>query len=763
VRLSRRARPAAAATLAAAVVLSLAPAVTAHAATSDRSWVPTGHGELIPTLTRSATGQPTSPRVITTARASRPHAASVMTVSYTGATGTIVTVNYDTSSGFASNTDAVASFGEAAKTWADRLTSSIPIVVDATLFAPNPADPGVLGAAGPTTFVASPNSTLYPVALANAILKKDNAAGMSDIQAEFVNDPNTFYYGTDPAGLATATCSGARGDCYDFESVVLHELGHGLGFIGSLSQDYDAGGTALTTASWGTPAAGAVPRDDRPYIFDLFTGTGAGDSIVDTGSSPVYANHSAALLGAITNNSDYWYGGFGSSADRGREPRLYAPEGYQSGSSFSHLSDLSYPNGDADGLMTPYAEPGVTTRLPGQVVLGMFRDLGWTTADLPGARYTPLAPVRVLDTAKTSPNKLGAGAIRDVQIGGLYGVPRNATAVVLNVTAALPSATSVLKVYPVPRTEGAPVPDSTNLNTGTGDNRANLVTVPLGLIGPLTGTTGRVRFSNAGGATRLVVDLAGYYAPSSTQYFHTVAPVRLMDTRTGTGVRRGGVPAGGTVNLKVAGVQGVPAGATAVVMTLTAITPSTSSYVSVYPYGTAQSTSSINLKAGAVAANQVIVKVGTGGYVTFKNFSGAINLAADLAGWYDTDAVGGGRYRPTLPERAYDSGDANQTFLGSGATKSWFLVDAANGVPPSATAAVFNVTGYNATAGTYLTAFPLGAAKPTASNDNLAKGQTAAALATVQLGSVGPDRGISLNNFAGNVTAHVDLQGWFGP
>jgi hypothetical protein len=756
VRLTPRARPAAAATLAAAVVLSLSPAITAHAAAPSSAWTSTGHGELIPTLTQAATGRAAAPRTITTARASKPHVAGTSST-YTGITGTVITVNYD--AGFASNSAAVASFDAAAKVWADRLTSTEPIVVDATLFPPDPNDPGVLGAAGPTTFVAGPGGALYPVALANALSHSDNASTMGDIQAEFVNDPNTFYYGTDAAGLASANCDGSAGSCYDFESVVLHELGHGLGFIGSLSQDY-SGNTPLNTASWGTPAYPGHPTvDDTPYIFDLFTETGAGASIVDTGVSPTYPNHSAALLGAITNNSDYWYGGFGASADRGREPRLYAPGGYQYGSSFSHLSDLSYPTGDADALMTPYAEPGVTTRLPGQVVLGMFRDMGWVTPDLPGFRYTPLAPVRVLDTGST---KVGSTPV-DVQIGGKFGVPSNATAVVLNVTAAVPSSTSVFKVYPVPRAEGGPIPDSTNLNTGTGDNRANLVTVPLGLIGPLTGTSGQVRFRNTGGATRLVVDLAGYYAPSSTQYFHNVAPVRLMDTRNGTGVRKGGVPAGGTVNLKVAGLKGVPANATAVVMTVTAITPSTASYVSVYPYGTAQSTSSINLKAGAIAANQVIVKVGTSGYVTFKNFSGSINLAADLAGWYDTNATAGVRYRPTLPERAYDSSDAAQTVLGSGQTKGWYLVDTANGVPASATSAIFNITGYNATAGTYLTAFPLGAAKPTASNDNLATGQTAAALATVQLGTTGAGRGISLNNFAGNVTTHVDLQGWFGP
>jgi hypothetical protein len=760
VRLSLR--PLAAAGLAAAVVACLSPAGIAHATATGDTWVATGHGELIPTLAKPTQGQAAAPRAITTARASRPHVAGT-TLSYTGITGTVFTVTYD--AGFASNPAAMGSFGAAAKVWADRLTSSIPIVVDATLFAPDPSNPGILGSAGPSTFVSGPGGTLYPVALANAINDQDFAGGMSDIQAEFVNDSHTFYYGTDPAGLATTSCNGAVGDCFDFESVVLHELAHGLGFIGSLSQDYDSTGNPLSTASWGTPAFGATPADDRPYIFDLFTGTGAGDTLVDTGTSPTYPNHSAALLGAITNNSDYWYGGFGASADRGREPKLYAPSGFLSGSSFSHLdgddftNTPAYPQGDADLLMTPYVEPGLSLRLPGQVVLGMLRDLGWTTPDLPGLRYTPLAPVRVLDTAST---KIGAAPV-DVQIGGRFGVPSNATAVVLNVTAALPTATSVITVYPVPRTAGAPIPDSTNLNTAAGDNRANLVTVPLGLIGPLSGTSGQVRFRNTGGATRLVADLAGYYAPASTQYFHNVAPLRLMDTRNGTGVRKGGVLGGATVNLKVAGVNGVPANATAVVMNVTAIAPSTASYVAVYPYGTTQSTSSINLKAGAVAANQVIVKVGTSGYVTFKNYSGSINLAADLAGWYDTSSSGGVRYRPTLPERAYDASDADQTVLGSGARKAWYLVDTANGVPATATSAIFNVTGYNASFGTYLTAFPLGAAQPVASNDNLATGQTAAALATVQLGTSGPNKGISIYNFAGTVTTHVDLQGWFGP
>ncbi|MGZ6826472.1 MAG: hypothetical protein ACXVGH_06730, partial [Mycobacteriales bacterium] len=443
----------------------------------------------------------------------------------------------------------------------------------------------------------------------------------------------------------------------------------------------------------------------------------------------------------------------------GREPRLFAPSTWLEGSSYSHLSDASYPLADPDSLMTPYADAGDITRDPGEVMLGMFRDMGWVTPGLPGGKYTPLTPTRVLDTGPTT--KVGNGGTRDISIGGHFGVPADATAVVLNVTSAVPSSADVVTAYPYPRDpSSAIVPASTNLNTATGNNRANLVTVPLSQRGP-TGASGSgiVRLRNVGGATRLVADLAGYYEPASATYFHALSPTRVMDTRGGLGVPKAKIGRGGVVDLTLAG-KSIPSGATSVAFELTAVKPTASTYVSVYPTGTTKTTSSINLATGTIASNQVIVKIGTGGKIRFYNFNGAIDLVADLAGYYDTDPNGGTLFRPTLPQQTYDSGDNVAPKIGPGRIATFALKDDYYGVPTTATSAVVNVTGLQSTAATYLTAYPAGTARPTASNVNLVKGQNAASLATVRLPSSGV---IAVYNQGGYVVTHVDLQGWFGP
>ena len=652
------------------------------------------------------------------------------------------TVTYD--SGFDSNAPAKAAFQRAVTTWSRAVASAVPITVDAHL--QSFSDPSKLGGAGPNN-AFDPNSSgvYYPSALANSLAGHDLDMAATDITATFANNPNIFYYGANATGIATAPCtvppasSPSAGSCYDFESVVLHELGHGLGFVGT--PDIDTSGVAFYGVSY--------PNNTAPLIFDTFAETADGTPILD------YPNHSAALTAALTSNAVYWVGGHGASADRGREPRLFADRPFLAGSTFSHLSDASYPAGDPNGLMTPYAEQADINRDPGEVTLGMFRDMGWVTPGLPGSTFTALTPTRVLDTGTT---KLGNGQARDLLLAGRFGVPANATAVVLNVTAALPTSASVVRVFPVSRALGAPVPTVSNLNTASNDNRANLVTVPLSTGGPSDGTrAGRVRLLNTGGSTRLVADLAGYYSPTATTYFHPLAPTRIMDTRNGTGVPRQRLGSGGVVDLTVVNSNGVPASATAVTLTLTAVNPSTNTYLSAYPTGSAQTTSNINLDHGAVAANEVIVKVGSGGQVRFRNNAGAVDLVADLAGWYDTNSTGGTLFRPTLPTRIVDT---RPGLVGPTGVRDAVVVSAANGVPTSAVAAVLNLTGVAPTAPTFLTAFPQGGTLPTASNLNLARSQTAASLATVKTGPTGR---VTVYNAAGSVGLVVDLSGWFGP
>ncbi len=751
-----RLRPATA-LVATALVLSALPVLHATATPAGTGWTALGHGRTVVVKGKPSDGRTTlvtpvdrSGRQLSSAPSIVPAATAARTAPSANALSTtpISTwqINYD--AGFNANPTAKAAFQRAVDTWQRAVASPVRIVVDASLTSFQ--DPSQLGGAGPRNFFNPGIGVWFPVALANSLEGADLDPVTSDISATFADSSSIFYYGADPAGIASAPCTvppqttPTNGTCYDFESVVLHELGHGLGFLGSA--DVDTRGTATVVDDlvyYGID----YPSNTEPFVWDTFTATGDGTAVLD------YPNHSVDLTDALTGSSVYWIGAHGASADRGREPSIYADYPFQSGSSFSHVSDASYPQGDPDGLMTPFAEPGDTTRDPGEVMLGMFRDMGWVTPGLPGSTFTPLTPVRVLDTGAT---KIGNGQSRDLLLGGFFGVPANATAVVLNVTAALPASASVVRVYPVPRAEGAPVPGVSNLNTARNDNRANLVTVPLS-AGGFDGTRSRrVRLLNSGGATRLVADLAGYYAPDATTYFHALStPVRKMDTRVGTGVAKAKIGQGGTVDLTVIG-GAVPSSATAVALTVTAVTPSTDTYVSVYPTGSPQTTSNVNLKRGAVAANAVVVRVPASGQLRFRNNAGTVDLVADVAGYYDTLAAGGTLFRPTLPTRLLDTRPGT---LGSGVTTD-IVVARGNGVPASATAAIVNLTGVGPNAPTFLTAYPTGAALPNASNLNLATGQTAASLAFARLGTGGRVR---VRNASGTVALVVDLSGWFGP
>lgn len=692
----------------------------------------------------------------------------------TGPTLSTWQVSYD--AGFQANPLAEAAFQRAVNLWSLNVTSKAPIIVHASLKA---LRPGQLGGAGPAGFavndggVYSPASTAYPDALANAIASRqagrpvdvDPPSATStgeDIDAEFTSDPTLFSYGADPATVPPTQ--------YDFESVVLHELGHGLGFIGAVTVDP---GTLVGTYDPGSPTP-------YPFIYDRLTGTGDGAAVLDR------PRGSTAMRDAVTSNSLYWFGVHGAAADRGREPRLFAPSdpsapgadasGWQQGSSYSHLSDVSYPNGDPDSLMTPFAEPGEAVRDPGNIVLGMFQDMGWQTPGLPGSRYTPVEPVRILDTrdgtgqAGHRPVRLGVGST-DLNVEtASSAVPSDATAVVLNVTSQGASATTDLRVYPTPRALGAPVPDVSNLNVSGGQTRANLVTVPIG-------RAGMVRLRNAAGSTNVLVDLAGFYAPAAATDFHPVTPSRVLDTSTGAGVPAGvkaKIGPGQTVDLTVSGVNGVPGdgSAQAVVLGVTAAAPTSGTDVRVYPTPadnvSVPEVSNINASAGRNVPNLVIVKIGDGGRVRLRNASGSVTLLADLHGWYGTGSSGS-LFRPTKPTRVLDTrsglGTAGPTRLGAGQSVDVKVRDTATadviaGVPAAATAAVLNLTGVAAASATDVRAYPAPATfVPVVSSLNLVGGQTAADLAILRLGT----GGVRLRNSGGSVALLADVAGWFGP
>jgi len=285
--------------------------------------------------------------------------------------GTQVVVTYET----APPADIKTIFERAANLWATSLNSDVTINIYVQW---KSLATGVLGSAGASTnvrnFVGSNRlNTWYPVALAEKMAHKNLNGTNPDIVATFNSDFTDWYTGTDGVPKLNQI---------DLYSVVLHEFGHGLGFIGQVGLTTDK-----TQATYGYPG-----------IFDQFMLNSAGAALMDTTK---YANPSAALKTQVSSNSL-----FISSPNivrmNGEKGKLYAPTSFSDGSSIYHVDQAKYKVGDPNALMTPQIARGEVTRDIGPIVLGAFSDFGWSSSNIIADNYNDTEDVSkdIVFTAK---------------------------------------------------------------------------------------------------------------------------------------------------------------------------------------------------------------------------------------------------------------------------------------------------------------------------------------------------------------------------
>ena len=258
-------------------------------------------------------------------------------------------------------------------------------------------------------------------------------------------------------------------------------------------------------------------------------------------------------------------------------------------------------------------------------VTGYFTsERGATSA--PSSLLTPLDPLRLCDTRSglgAAGGKLGAASTMTLAIAGRGGIPRSATAAVLNVTVVGPSDAGFLAVWP----SGEPRPDSSSINFVPGEVVANMVEAKLG-------TDGKVSIYNHAGDVDVIVDVVGYYSTDG-QAYTPLTPARAVDTRSGLGAEQRKLAAGSVTRVACAGQHGVPRTAKAILANVVSVAGSHQTFFTVFPAGSPLTeTSSLNANAGAVVANTVVAKLGNDGKVDIFNHAGTTDLIVDIYGYF---------------------------------------------------------------------------------------------------------------------------------
>ena len=266
------------------------------------------------------------------------------------ATPRLPSANLEKKSNFLINFNTVPSIARpavqtAVDIWSENFASTVPVNVNVKWG--SSSSYGVLASASAknnfSNFNGAPDKTLYYAsALANALAGRDLDPTSPEIEI-LITSNAPWYYGTD-------------GNCparsFDLVSVILHEMGHGLGFVSGNYYDAFSG----------------FGRVDQPTPFDAYAQLPDGRRLADMPSPSLEA-------GKAMTSDLVWSGENAVKANNGIKPKLYTPSTYEPGSSISHLDEATFSQSVDNAVMTPNLDSGEVFHLPGPLVLAMFEDM----------------------------------------------------------------------------------------------------------------------------------------------------------------------------------------------------------------------------------------------------------------------------------------------------------------------------------------------------------------------------------------------------
>ncbi|KQY42827.1 hypothetical protein ASD18_17715 [Cellulomonas sp. Root137] len=197
--------------------------------------------------------------------------------------------------------------------------------------------------------------------------------------------------------------------------------------------------------------------------------------------------------------------------------------------------------------------------------------------------------------------------------------------------------------------------------------------------------------------------------------------------------------------VQIAGTNGVPVGASGVVLNVTTVHPSALGYVVVYPDSDGAGAtappagSTVNFEPGADVANAAFVQLPANGKVCyFTRSSGTVGVLLDVTGFTMPDAgIVTQASRRLVDTRAGSAHVGTVNGPVAPRTVQTVQVTGVAGVPADASAVILNATVTGATAQGNLRVFPAGQAVPNASVVNFAAGKDKANATIVDLPASG--------------------------
>lgn len=254
-----------------------------------------------------------------------------------------------------------------------------------------------------------------------------------------------------------------------------------------------------------------------------------------------------------------------------------------------------------------------------------------------GLSYYPITPCRIVETRPDyappdigqlfGPPALVAGVTRSFPFPqGRCNIPVTAQAYHVNITVVPSGALVYLVAYPT----GSSLPNTSTLNSWDGRILANGAIVPAGI-----GSGVNVYSTNP---THLIVDVAGYFAPSngSGLMFNTIVPCRTANIS---------VQPTTDAFVPMAGTCWISGTAAAYAANVTAAVSEPLAYISAWPSGAAWPGVSLlnafDAIPGTKVGNAALLSAGSGGQIALRSTAPA-TVTVDVNGFFTPEGTGGG-------------------------------------------------------------------------------------------------------------------------